>query len=213
MSSRRGGPPPRVWRVEGEQTSATSSKGVFALKLIEITPQQFRFYYAIKYAPTSDPDVSMRVTVSASLAADSMTTIQLATFVKALGQFGAYTIGVAQVAHKSDAGQVFALAITPITAAGADGDTWRLAPLRQMRPEPHVDTAWSWLRIQQEGLPEVKWEGPLMGERVSFVRVILPGQPTADQPAIFVRSDDPVEVKLIAKAEYIAIAGLNNYRL
>jgi hypothetical protein len=44
---------------------------------------------------------------------------------------------------------------------------------------------------------------------VSYVKIILPGQPVAERSYVFVRSDDPLTVT--TKAEYLAIAGPENF--
>jgi hypothetical protein len=46
---------------------------------------------------------------------------------------------------------------------------------------------------------------------VSYVKVVLPGQPVADRSYVFVRSDDPSKVSMITKAQYLAIAGQVNF--
>jgi hypothetical protein len=77
--------------------------------------------------------------------------------------------------------------------------------------EPHADTAWGKLNLESSTLPHAQWYGPVMQQMVSYVKVIIPGQPITDRTYVFVRADDPVKVNSITQAEYLAIAGPVNF--
>jgi len=176
--------------------------------MIEITPQQFRFYYVFKSASHA----SLHVIVS-SVLPESPTTpaITLAATVQALGQIGAYTIGVIHVTRNNRSGQFVTLAITPSVAGAA---TWQLAPLQQRFPAPPPRHTRIGMWVTPEGLPEAQWLGPVTEQEVTYliyVKVVIPGQPVADRTYVFFQYDDPVVVKALTKAQYIAIAGSANF--
>jgi len=206
----RSSPPPQLWQVQLNQTFVTGTEGAFAIKWIGITPQQFRFYFVF----TTDHDRNLRVAASSLLptqSSDATIVIPLLTTVQTLGQLGSYTVGVAQVERRSQVGQTITLAITPVALAGADAPTWRLSPMKQLRVETHVATSRSWLTTNPNGLSEVEWSPSFMSQKVSYVKVIIAGQAVSDRSYVFVRSDDPVVVKVMSKADYLAIAGPANF--
>src|SRR5579862_1462953 len=155
--------PVSAWKAQAAQTFAAGASGAFALKLIEITPQQFRFDYVFK-SPAQQIS-SLQVAVSSSLPSHPTPVTQLATTVQTLGQIGSYTVGVIHVARRSQAGQIITLAITPVTQSGATGPTWRLEPLKQVRQEPPRTGGIMWLSTT--GLPEAQWSPPVMAQEVS----------------------------------------------
>ncbi len=206
----RSRPPLHIWQVQLDQTYVKGDEGALEIKWIEITPQQLRFYYVF----TSNHDFNLRMIASSAPpteSPDATIATPLAMIVQTLGRLGSYEVGVAQVEHRSHVGQTIALAITPVPLSGTSVTTWRLAPLKQLRPEPHVATTRSVLRTNSNGLSEAQWHGPVMAQLVSYATIILPGQLAADRSHVFVRSDDPVVVAVITEAEYLAFAGLANF--
>jgi len=202
-------PPPIEWTLtQPNQTFALGAAGVFALKQMDINPKQFRFYYVFK---AQQPKITLRMAASAYQATSPSEITPLATADQVLGQIGSYIIGVAHIARRSHAGQIIQLQITPITATGSAETTWRLAPIKQLIAEAHADSAWSGVAPAKDPLPEAVWSGELEAQLVSYVKVIIPGQPVAKRTYVFLRSDDPVIVKLITKAQYLAIAGPDNF--
>lgn len=199
------GGPPAIWEGQPNQGIAIGPAGTFALKFIEFTPKQFRFYYVFK----TSHQAPLQVTASSAIPANtSMPVIPLATTVQTLGRISEYTIGVIHVQHLNRAGQIIMLAITPALAGAA---TWRLEPFKQLIMEPHSQTARGGIGVMPVGLPEAQWSGEYQEQLVSYVKVVIPGQPVADRTYVFLRSDDPVVVKVITKAQYIAIAGPANF--
>lgn len=206
----RSRPPLHIWQVQLDQTYVKGAEGALEIKWIEITPQQLRFYYVF----TSNHSINLRVVASSALpteSSDATIVTLLATTVQTLGRLGSYEVGVAQVEHRSQSGQTITLAITLVPLSGTSVTTWRLAPLKQLRPEPHVSTTRSVLRTNSNELSEAQWYGPVMAQLVSYATVILPGQLAADRSHVFVRSDDPVVVAVITEPEYLAFAGLASF--
>jgi hypothetical protein len=217
------GVPPDVWQpAPSGQGFASGSAGAIALKWLEYTPQQFRLYYVFKpsdqgtQASTPAQPVALQVTGSASLPGSPTTpAIPLPVTSQTLGQIGAYTIGAIHIGRfdhtgqpVNRAGQIITVAITPSLPGAA---TWRLSPIHQLIVEPHAQTARGGLGAYPDGLPEAQWSPPVQAQLVSYVKVILPGQPVADRSYVFVRSDDWVKVQVISKAQYIALAGGENF--
>jgi len=209
-------PPPYPFAAQLDQMAATGTAGAFAFKAIDITPQQFRFYYVFESSQQSPHPLSLSVTASAELPTKSATKDTLATTIQVLGQIGAYTVGVVHVGRGQNVAQTIILKVQPKTAAGADvGAPWRLTPMQQLMPEPHANTARGGLATTLNGapgaLPEAQWFGEVMPQLVGYVKVIIPGQPVANRSYVFLRSDDPIVVTVITKAQYLAIAGAANF--
>lgn len=89
--------------------------------------------------------------------------------------------------------------------------TWRLSPVKQLITQPHANSARTGVGWDPVLLPEAQWSAEVMPQLVSYVKVIIPGQPAADRAYIFLRSDDPVVVTIITKAQYLALAGSVNF--
>ncbi len=205
-------PPPVYWQADLTQTFASGPAGAFALKWMEVTLRQFRFYYVFKPA---NPLSGLQVTANSSLPSQSSATTSLAATNQTLGQIRAYTVGVIHVARRSQAGQLITLQISPIAASGVTDTTWRLAPLRQIMDEPSPSKARFNLATDasghSNGLPEAIWSGVDGVQQVSYLKVVMPGQPVSQRSYIFVRSDDPVTVNVITESEYLAVAGPANF--
>ncbi len=202
-------PAPEVWIVpQPNQTFASGTAGVFALRGIEINPKQYRFYYVFK---EQQPHTTLRLAASDYLATDPSQVTPLATTNQVVGQIGSYVIGVAHIARSNRAGQVIMLQVTPVSHRGSVYSTWRLVTFKQLTLEPQDDTTWGGVNPANNALPEAIWSGEIESQKVSYFKVNIPGQPVAKRTYVFLRSDDPVVVKVITKAQFIAIAGANNF--
>lgn len=65
---------------------------------------------------------------------------------------------------------------------------------------------------RDRGLPEVDFYGPVMREQVAYFRGPAPKQQGVSRPYVFLRMDDPVVVSVITQAQYISIAGSENFK-
>ena len=61
-------------------------------------------------------------------------------------------------------------------------------------------------------LPEVDFYGPVMREQVAYFRGPTPKQQGVSRSYVFLRMDDPVVVSVITQAQYISIAGAENFK-
>jgi len=202
------GPGPQFFEIQPTQLFVTGAAGAFAVEMTDITPEQFRFYYVFHAAqPTS-----LRVMASAEAATDPSAPIQLATTDQTLGQIGAYTVGVVHVTRGQNVAQTITLEITPSTASGTSiGVIWHLAPLKQLIPTQQHTWVSGGATTNPNALPDAQWSPQVMSQQVSYVKIIMPGELAASRAYVFLRSDDPVTVTVITKAEYLAIAGSANF--
>jgi hypothetical protein len=116
------------------------------------------------------------------------------------------------VARINHANHIIELQLTAVSPTGADVGTWHLAPFKQLIPDPHPGSGWYGFNAITTSLPDVSWLDVVEGvHNVSYVKVIVPGQPVADRSYLFVSSDDPVKVMVITKAQYLSIAGPANF--
>lgn len=210
------GAPPDVWDAPPVgQDFASGPAGAIALKWSDFTPQQFRIYFVFRPSKQVDAPshpIALRITASSSLASHPATPpVPLAATIQTLGQIDEYTVGVMHIEHLNRADQLVTLAITPSLVGAA---TWRLSPIHQRIYEPHAQTATGVFGAYSDGLPEAQWHWPvvLQGElELSYVKVVLPGQPVANHSYVFVRSDSSANVQVMSKAQYIALAGADNF--
>lgn len=194
------------WQEQPGQLAAMGPAGSFAVKWIQVTPQQLQFYYIF----VSTKHNSLQATASASHLSNT-TSKSLATTVQVLGQISGYSIGVIHVDWANHVDQFIVLQLTLVSPTGARAGTWQLTPLQQVSSDPHPDGRFQ-IDTSDSGLPEADWFKAFMGAHtVSYVKIILPGQPVADRSYVFVRSDDPLTVIVITKADYLAIAGPENF--
>jgi hypothetical protein len=193
------------WQEQPGQLAATGSAGTFAVKWIQVTPQQIQFYYIF----LSTQHNRLQATASASHLSNTTSARSLATTVQVLGQISGYSIGVIHVAWANHVNQLIGLQLTAVSPSGARTGTWQLTPLRQVISDPHLVGRFQ-INTADSGLPEAGWFVAFQeAHTVSYVKIILPAQPVADRSYVFVRSDDPVTV--ITRAEYLAIAGPANF--
>jgi hypothetical protein len=199
-------PSPIFWQTQPGQLAATGAAGTFAVKSILITPQQIQWYYVF----LSKQHNRLQATASTSHLANTTAASSLATTVQLLGQISDYSIGVIHVDWADHVNQVIGLQLTAVSSTGARVGAWQLTLLQQVDPDPNP--GWFGINTGGSGLPEAVWRMvPMGGTTVSYVKVIIPGQPVADRSYVFVGSDDPVTVQVISKAEYLRIAGPANF--
>jgi hypothetical protein len=196
-------PPSLAWERYQGQFLAHNAEGIFSIKYIDITSQEFRFFYAVSSSNHRPP----RVSVVSYLASNPGTSTRLVTTVQSLGQLGAFNVGVVHAHVLNRVGQIIALQITP-SVESASTPTWRLAPLKQLLNNAFANWGFP---IEQAELPEVFWYGPVMKEQVGFFKSTGANQPGSRTLHIFLRLDDPVAVKIITQAEYLSIAGQQNF--
>lgn len=196
---------PLIWKVQADQVSVQNSEGAFALKFMDFTPKGFRFFYTV-YALNHEGISSVRA--YSYLSSNPQAKISLAATVQSLGQLGASNIGVIHVQGLSRAHQIIAL---QILLFGRKTPAWQLAPLQQLITDPHPNDSIASFSIEQIGHPEIVWYGPVMFEEVAFFKQMASSHSASDSSYIFVRIDDPYIVKVITKAQYLAIAGQQNF--
>jgi hypothetical protein len=202
--------PPEYWQTHTGQLAATGTAGTFVVKWIQVTPQQLQFYYVF----LSTQHNQLQATARASHLANMTTASGLATTLQVLGQMRNYSIGVIHVAWVKNARQFIGLQLTVVSPAGVRVSRWQLTPLEQLLSDRlyHTTAGMEAYPGAASSLPEADWVPVVEGVQVvSYVKVIVPGQPVADRSYVFVRSGDPVTVKVISKAEYLAIAGSANF--
>jgi hypothetical protein len=187
------------WGVQHEQTVALSHEDLFEIKYISITPKEFRFFYVVR-SGHRDGLVVQAVSIS-----PKGTSTPLATTVQALGKLGALDAGLLHVKLFHLTGQTIEL---HVTTSGKNGPTWKLAPLKQTTDEPGKGY-WYGLSIQTQQPSGVLWFGPVKGETVAFFKE---NETKPDASYVFVRFDDATLVKVITRAQYLEIAGQENFR-
>lgn len=202
--------PPVDWELQPGQAVATGAASTFALKWVEVTPQQLRFYYVW----LSTPHNQLQAAASVSYPTNTSVVSSPPTSVQVLGQIGDYAVGVIHVDWAENVQQLIGLELTAVSASGVHVSTWHLTPLEQLHPDRLYHTGGGQMTMgvppNEEGLPEAVWLEVVEGAHlVSYVKIVIPGQPVADRSYVFVNSDDPVTVTVISKAEYLSIAGAN----
>jgi len=195
-------PPPVVWKLQQEQPFVKNSSSIFSIKWITITPQEFHFFYVFQ-----SPHQEIKVKVSSSLTYSSKTETNLKTTMEVLKHIQTYTVGVIHAERISHIGQVITL---QITRSGGRTTSWSLALLKQVENEPHKDTTWYGIYPGFSGLPEVKWYGPVKEQQVAYFKVAGSVRGNQQPTYVFVRSDDPLVVRIITMEEYLKIAGPEN---
>ena len=185
-----------VWNIRSDQLSFKSADGLFALKWVAITPQEFHFFYAFQFREPGNP----RIVVKSYAASRPQSTSNLAITVQPLGQLGPYTISVLHVKRSSYAGQVLSL---KITSPGESRFTWSLTPLEQVSQETHENTAYYGFFLDTATLNEVSWHEPAMDQQVSYLEY----KAKMGQAYLFLKRGDPSVVTVITRSEYLSIAG------
>ena len=85
--------PPVDWELQQGQLVATGVAGTFALKWVEVTPQQVRFYYVF----LSTQHDQLQATASVSYPTNTSVMSSPPTTVQVLGQIGDYAVGSSHV--------------------------------------------------------------------------------------------------------------------
>ena len=207
--------PPVDWEFQPGQFGATGAAGTFAVKWVEATPQQLRFYFVFLSTQHDQLQATARVSYPTNTSAASSPT----TTVQVLGQIGDYAVGVIHVDWAENVQQLIGLELTAVSASGVSAGTWHLTPLEQLHPDRLYHASGSGrmtynVPANESGLPEADWVAMPEGVHVvSYVKIALPGQSVADRSYVFVRSDDPVIVTTISKTEYLSIAGGGDFTL
>jgi len=196
-------PAPQVWTLQQGQTLVQNTGGTFALKYIEITPQEFRLFYALN----SPYQGTLHVEAVSYLVSAPKTITHLAATVQPLGQLSTFKIGVIHMPRLNQAKQIVSLQITLLTR---NTPSWHIAPLKQLINEPHNGSRYSF-SINPKELPNITLYGPIMQEQVAFFKDTSLGKPTSSPSRIFLRLDDPTIVAIITQAEYLTIAGKQNF--
>ncbi|MEO8970835.1 MAG: zf-HC2 domain-containing protein [Ktedonobacteraceae bacterium] len=193
------------WERYQGQFFAQNTEGTFSIKYMDITNQEFHFFYAFRSPHEGVPGVE----VVSYPASNPRALTKLVTTVQSLGYLGGFNVGVVHARGLNRVGQIIALQITP---PGKNTPTLRLAPLKQLLNYPFDSSRTYWgFPVEQTGLPEVFWYGPVMMENVAFFKSGNAKQPGGHVTYIFVRLDDPIVVKVITQKEYLAIAGQQNF--
>jgi hypothetical protein len=196
-------PAPQVWTLQQGQTLVQNAGGTFALKYIEITSQEFRLFYALN----SSYQGTLHVEAISYLASAPKTITHLLATVQLLGQLSTFKIGVIHMPLLNQAKQIISLQITLLTK---NTPSWHIAPLKQLINEPHNGSRYSFSTDLKE-LPNITLYGPVMQEQVAFFKDTSLKEPTSSPSRIFLRLDDPTKVAIITQAEYLTIAGKQNF--
>lgn len=197
-------PAPIVWQVQHGQTFAQSSGNKFALKYIEVTGQEFRFFYAF----TASHPGPLQVEAISYLNPNPQNTIHLVTIVQPLGSLGAFSVGVIRVSRVTRVGQIIAL---QITLPAEKFPTWELSPLRQLIKEPNAARSLYGLSIDQNELPAVTWYGPVTAQQVAFFKDTTAGRSASHASHVFLNLANAHMILIITQAQYLAIAGPSNF--
>jgi hypothetical protein len=195
-------PPPIYWQVQPGQASAQNASGDFGLEYIILNQKEFRFFYALR---TNHPGLP-HVQVSSYVQSSPNKLTALATTVQPLGQLGPWNVGVIHATSLSRAHQIITL---QVFVPGERTAAWHLEPLIQLRDDLRGGIIWrNPININQGGHSTIYWYGPVMQEQVAFFRYTALRKPPV---YIFVSIADPTTVQIISKAQYLAIAGKQNF--
>jgi hypothetical protein len=195
-------PQPIYWQIQPGQASAQNAAGDFELEYIILNQKEFRFFYALQSNHQGLPDVK----VSSYIQSSPNALTALPTTVQPLGQLGPWNVGVI---HTTGLNRTHQIILLQIVAPGERTITWHLEPLIQLRDDPLGGILWrNPININQVGHSTIYWYGPVMQEQVAFFRYTALRKPPA---YIFVRIDDPATVQIINEAQYLAIAGKQNF--
>ncbi len=197
-----------VWMYQYNQASLQHSHDEFSLKEIEITSQEFHFFYAYTFSHPGLPSV----TTTSNLEGNSALPLQLETRVQPLGVLGNVNIGVIHARLVNRVNQSIELHISP---PGDSTQHWILAPLKQWINEPHPGSStYSFWDLHPIGIPTIAFSEPIYGPSinglVAYFRLIQSAHSTSQPVYLFLRMDHPTLVSLITKKQFLAIAGPGN---
>ena len=192
------GAPPHFWDVRDEQMTIKNNDITFAIKNITFTQQEFQFFYAMRSSPTLHIHVTSTVNNTGE--------ISLQTHDQPLGKLGVYTIGVLHIHRIDRLNQVLTIQVT----TPEHPTPWNIKPLKQLFVDNKSNERGDFF-VGQNNFPDITWYGPLKIEQVAFFKDTSNKNVGPDAPHIFVRLDTPNVVSTISKAEYLSIAGQENY--
>jgi hypothetical protein len=191
-------PAPRIWDMPQSQTYFQQGGLIFNIKWIEVTAQEFRFFYVLKAGSGEHLHASVHV-----VDPDHPLARALQTSVQPLGMLGVFHIGVIHAQLTNRAGQTLSLALR--WEDRTQNITWTLTPLKQINEDPRGEYADLW--ADQTQLRAVILIGPEApgGIRTplmaAFSSVVTHGSSHTRQ-SIFLQVSDPLKVTLITKAQF-----------
>ena len=193
-----------IWMYQYGQASLQHSHDEFSLKEIDITSQEFHFFYAYTFSHPGFPSI----TTTSNLEGSSALPLPLETRVQPLGVLGTVSVGVIHARLFNRVNQSIELHISP---PGDSTQHWKLAPLKQSINDPHpggfID---SFSDLHPPGIPTITFNVPITTGQVAYFRLIQPAHSTSQPVYIFLKMDQPTLVSLITKEQFLAIAGPGN---
>lgn len=206
-------PPPFAWELQTEHVHFQHTNGSFCLKYIVIRPKDMGFFYAFHSSLAKHPYALVTSYFENTSECHEQKPLSLVTRLESLGSLGEYDIGIVHIAWVDRPGQVMRLQIFPSQDGLLLGE---LTPLRQLHyPTYQGGEKLGGIGLAQTACPEVLFQGPVKREQVAFFRHVLQQQSVSDMPHLFLqisRVYDEVAVLLISQADYLAIAGIENFR-
>ena len=193
-----------VWMYQYNQASLQHAHDEFSLKEIEISSQEFHFFYAYTFSHPGLPSV----TTTSNLEGNSALPLQLETRVQPLGVLGNVNIGVIHARLVNRVNQSIELHISP---PGDSTQHWKLAQLKQVINEPHPgESTYRFWDLHPLGIPTIAFYVPITTGQVAYFRLVQPAHSTSHPVYLFLRMDHPTLVSLITKEQFLAIAGPGN---
>ncbi len=193
-----------VWTYQYGQASLQHSHDEFTLKEIDITSQEFHFFYAYTFSHPGFPSI----TTTSNLEGNPALPLQLETRVQPLGVLGNVNIGVIHARLINRVNQSIVLHISP---PGDSTQHWQLAPLKQTINEPHPGGFIErFSDLHPLAIPTIAFSVPITTGQVAYFRLIQPTHSTSQPVYLFLRIDHPTLVSLITKKQFLAIAGPGN---
>jgi hypothetical protein len=206
-------PPPFAWELQTEQVFFQHAEGSFCLKYIVIRPKDMGFFYAFHSSSAPYPYAIATSCFEQTSELLEQESRSLTSRVESLGLLGEYAIGIVHIAWIDRPGQVINLQIFPSQNGKLLGE---LTPLRQLHyPTYQGGGKRGDIGLTQTAFPEILFQGPVKREQVAFFRRVLQQQPVSDMPHMFLqmpRGYDEVTVSLISQSDYLAVAGIENFR-
>ncbi len=199
--------PPRVsgsvapqmeWAIQDDQMTIKNKEISFAIKNIDFTHQEFQFFYAKRSSQTLHIHVISTVHNTGE--------ILLNTYDQPLGKLGMYTLGVLHIQRIDRLNQVLTIQAT----TQEHPTPWNIKPLKQLFVDSNPNETGS-IYVGQNNFPDITWYGPVMMQQVAFFKDTSNKNAGPDAPHVFLRLGTPNVVSTISKAEYLAIAGQENY--
>ena len=201
-------PPGGAWTYQYNQASLEHAHDEFALKVIDITSQEFHFFYAYTFSHPGFPSI----TTTSNLEGHSALPLQVETRVQPLGVLGTVNVGVIHARLLNRVKQTIELHISP---PGEGTQHWTLVPLKQVINEPCPgESTYRFWDLHPLGIPTIAFYGPFYGpstnEQVAYFHLVQPAHSTSRPVYLFLRMDQPTLVSLISKEQFLAVAGPGN---